>query len=285
MPDRSRIQLHLDATWSHSTQLVPRPPTAEHARTAPKQNVDASLGLKVVVKGALCPPCHGLLAEFCLDLMLVPLWILTLRLARCHRLGKECTPSVYIRKRTAKRAGVSRTAQLEEKLDDLVSLLKTQAAAKASDAQTALAHPPPIELYTPVSQQSEESTNGESDRRRALSPDPCAEMAMGTPASILSILPCPGEPTPFQAEQYLNTYRAHMARYLPFTHILPTTTSEELRRQSPFLWLCIMCVACGSTSQQTVLAESVKQIVAKKMVVEGEKSLDLLLGVLIFIGW
>ncbi|KAL7813924.1 hypothetical protein V8C44DRAFT_326703 [Trichoderma aethiopicum] len=43
---------------------------------------------------------------------------------RCHRLGKDCQQMVTSRKRVAKRTTASRTAQLEEKLDDLVSILR-----------------------------------------------------------------------------------------------------------------------------------------------------------------
>ncbi|KAK1705618.1 uncharacterized protein BDZ83DRAFT_543546, partial [Colletotrichum acutatum] len=42
---------------------------------------------------------------------------------RCHRLGKSCQPSNPIRKRS-KKPPSSRTAQLEEKLDGLVTLLR-----------------------------------------------------------------------------------------------------------------------------------------------------------------
>src|SRR5687768_4134419 len=43
---------------------------------------------------------------------------------RCHRLRKDCQPMVSSRKRTVKKSSSSRTAQLEEKLDDLVSILR-----------------------------------------------------------------------------------------------------------------------------------------------------------------
>ena len=69
---------------------------------------------------------------------------------RCHRLSRECVPSQTVRKRGSARArsilrgsaaalgardgdsDVVRTAQLEEKLDDLVSLLRSQASASVA---------------------------------------------------------------------------------------------------------------------------------------------------------
>ncbi|CAK7224693.1 hypothetical protein SCUCBS95973_005604 [Sporothrix curviconia] len=59
---------------------------------------------------------------------------------RCHRLNKECRPSIPVRRKAAassaatKRSSsstLSRTAQLEQKLDGLVSLLTAQASARA----------------------------------------------------------------------------------------------------------------------------------------------------------
>lgn len=58
---------------------------------------------------------------------------------RCFRLKKECQPSVPNRKRNPRKAPGSRTAHLEEKLDDLVSLIRAQASGKApggNDAAT-----------------------------------------------------------------------------------------------------------------------------------------------------
>src|SRR6478609_232065 len=43
---------------------------------------------------------------------------------RCHRLGKPCQPMATSRKRVAKKSTSSRTAQLEEKLEDLVTILR-----------------------------------------------------------------------------------------------------------------------------------------------------------------
>ena len=73
---------------------------------------------------------------------------------RCHRLSRECVPSQTVRKRgsararsalrsstsglgsrdTSKDSDIARTAQLEEKLDDLVSLLRSQASASVAGA-------------------------------------------------------------------------------------------------------------------------------------------------------
>lgn len=55
---------------------------------------------------------------------------------RCLRLNKDCQPSVPNRRRNPKKTPGSRTAHLEEKLDDLVSLIRSQAAARSPTANT-----------------------------------------------------------------------------------------------------------------------------------------------------
>lgn len=56
---------------------------------------------------------------------------------RCFRLSKQCQPSIPNRKRNPRKAPGSRTAHLEEKLDDLVSLIRSQASTtKGPDAHS-----------------------------------------------------------------------------------------------------------------------------------------------------
>lgn len=60
---------------------------------------------------------------------------------RCHRLGKECVPSVSIRKQNARGARNSRTAHLGKKLSDLVSLLENHTATGRHPDETVPAGP------------------------------------------------------------------------------------------------------------------------------------------------
>lgn len=68
---------------------------------------------------------------------------------RCHRLGKECHQMISQRKRAVKKASSSRTAQLEEKLDDLVSILRA-----SQQHQSPSSHPNGHPDPTRVSSQS-----------------------------------------------------------------------------------------------------------------------------------
>ena len=208
------------------------------------------------------------------------------KLPRCHRLNKECRPSVTIRRRNLKKPSVSETAQLKEKVDTILSLLQTgpQASALAhhsssqtndestlpipssegaSVASSADDHHPGLPVFTPETTGSE-GTSGNS------------------PASFLSDSIGPSS---VEAEQYLTTFYTHKAKYFPFVYISSTVTAQQLRQERPFLWLCIMMIASRSTSQQQILGSHIQHIIAQKMLLKSEQSIDLLLGLLTFIGW
>lgn len=96
---------------------------------------------------------------------------------------------------------------------------------------------------------------------------------------------CPYEPTLPEAEENLKIFLTKQLKYFPFVYISPTTTAEQLRQERPFLWLCIMAISSKIIAQQQSLNNRVQNIVAQRLLYESEYSLDLLLGLLAFIGW
>ncbi|KAK4099452.1 hypothetical protein N658DRAFT_164545 [Parathielavia hyrcaniae] len=240
---------------------------------------------------------------------------------RCHRLGKECVPSVSVRKRNGKRAHVSRAAQLEAKLEDLVTLLRHQTTSteKAPSPGDMGADGP---ASTPA--RSARSTTGQSERSSprpmpaaALPPQPLdyppgsirprAPVGPGTllgsvfnpPASAPaaptyepvfpmrspSMPSCSYQPHPLEAAEDLMTFRKYMLIFLPFVYLPPSMTSEGLRETYPFLWFSIMTVTCKHADRRLVMGEAVKSFLAQKIVIENDKSLDLLLGLIVILGW
>lgn len=206
---------------------------------------------------------------------------------RCYRLGRECTPSATVRKRgSTRRSGVNgrglllgsvssgssggggggvnshsggdtaRTAQLEEKLDDLVSLLRSQqaststiAAAVGSAAAAAGAGvgvgvggsggssnnggggPTPHQIPTPESSTSEDNM----PRLRLRDIYPFASLAGTAAANHVSASACyqplPGSAAPnipeltrAQAEECLDIFRENHLRFFPFVHIAADIT-------------------------------------------------------------
>jgi hypothetical protein len=99
------------------------------------------------------------------------------------------------------------------------------------------------------------------------------------------IFPCAGEPNAEQAEEYFTIFTTKMQHFLPFVHIPHGMKSQELKQRRPFLWLCIMCAACNSTVRQQTLGDSIRQIISREIFYHNDRSVDKLLGLLVFVSW
>ncbi|KAK4187418.1 hypothetical protein QBC35DRAFT_233924 [Podospora australis] len=243
---------------------------------------------------------------------------------RCHRLRKECVPSVSVRKRNGKRAHVSRAAQLEAKLEDLVTLLRHQAAPvdkgpprsepvgsagvstpSLSVAPSTTSHTddngssprvsaPPIVALPPQLPDCGPGKRGLPVQRGTLlgsvfePPDMNVPMPTPTPPPSFdsaAIPICPYQPTPHEAAENLVTFRKYMLIFLPFVHLPQEMTQDRLRRTYPFLWFSIMTITAKNVDRRLVMSEAGRKFIAQKMVLENEKSLDLLYGLLVVMGW
>lgn len=212
---------------------------------------------------------------------------------RCHRLGKDCHQIDTMRKRVAKRTTSSRTAQLEEKIEDLVSMLRA-----THDSGPRMNH-----SYTPLSNTpSQPFTSRLDSLAAAATADPTRSQAQGKASlcathecitsglspsrntSTLSEADRRPEPTPEEAEAYFAKFRQWLAA-MPFMHIPMEMTAAALRREKPFLWTCIMNLTSMSVPQQRILREKIRREVADRLVFEGDRSMDMLQGLVAFLTW
>ncbi|KAK3360511.1 hypothetical protein B0T25DRAFT_629588 [Lasiosphaeria hispida] len=202
---------------------------------------------------------------------------------RCLRLQKECRPAAGARERPAKKVA-SRTAKLEEKLDDLVTLLRSSAQSSAAPGtappDTVPGHTNPVLLPPP-----------ETDTD-FLAPEPVPTPAAslhgngGYPSPSSSAPPpAPGELSPIEAEKTLDRFRSEKLKYFPFVYLPETLTAAQLSAERPFLWLCIRGATTKSALGQQVIGEKIRRIVADKLIIQHEKSLEILLGLLAYMGW
>lgn len=88
-----------------------------------------------------------------------------------------------------------------------------------------------------------------------------------------------------QLEECLETYRTKMVEFFPVVCISPDTTMPELRKERPFLFLVIRAICSMNMERQLALVEEVKRILAREMLIEGTRNLDLFLGIIVFAGW
>ncbi|KAM6519451.1 hypothetical protein FALCPG4_013083 [Fusarium falciforme] len=222
---------------------------------------------------------------------------------RCFRLGKSCQPMTTSRRRVAKKTTSSRTAQLEEKLDDLVSILRATQSANGAHPQTpptttpgsTATHPPPNSycpssvLHTPsrldsLATAATSSSDNFSSMPHAFGTTSSIETPMESaalPSDDSYLLP---EPTPAEAEVYLDKFRSWLPRF-PFMVLPKDQTAENLRKEKPFLWLCIMNITTTSHPQQVKMKERIRQEAAQRVIVDHERSMDVLLGLVCYIAW
>ncbi|KAF7542206.1 hypothetical protein G7Z17_g11789 [Cylindrodendrum hubeiense] len=212
---------------------------------------------------------------------------------RCHRLGKSCQPMTTSRKRIAKKVTASRTAQLEEKLDDLVSILRaTQSnnhqtppsASTPSFASSSMTLTSRLDSLAAAATSSTSQNIDSSLPHTFNQPNPMESIPMNTvPPDINETYQLP-EPTPAEAEIYFSKFRDWMKNF-PFMIFSPETTAASLREERPFLWLCIMNITSMSAPQQLLMKERVRQDVATRVIINHERTMDILLGLITYLAW
>lgn len=235
-------------------------------------------------------------------------------------MGKKCEPSNTVRKRKIQpeiapqpqatfASAPSNNSRLEEKLDDLVTLLRSQAVDKANT-------PPSMHHGSPQSLSSRQDSSGgmhsmptpstsaslnsvDSPYANPFRPqDPDLMISMDN--NVVHYLR-PSEPLAASspifndvavhnipegvAEESLDTFRRAFISTFPFVHIPSSMTSAELLLQKPFLWLNIMALTTKMVSRQFAMEESIWQIISRRIVTQQHASLDLLLGVICFASW
>ncbi|OAA57128.1 Zn(2)-C6 fungal-type DNA-binding domain protein [Niveomyces insectorum RCEF 264] len=242
---------------------------------------------------------------------------------RCLRLKKDCEPPTGARRKPGRKPAASRTDQLEQRINGLMTLLESvprinpqvRAVTDFRDGDNNLLNDDnrPRGVPTPSSATTTPAPSSFSlyrqpttCRRPAHDPhrhevvysatqlEPVADVegitaattpsdcppSLGQANSSIEIL------SPQDAEEALHRFRNGPIRYFPFFRIAPTAVSYRLRQSRPLLWLSIMAAAAppGSAQQKALCAHLQGQL-SEQAIVRHQRSLDLLLGLLGFLGW
>ncbi|KAG0650461.1 hypothetical protein D0Z07_2967 [Hyphodiscus hymeniophilus] len=222
-------------------------------------------------------------------------------MVRCRRIDKECRPGETVRRRGHRKPAVSKASRLEEKLDSLVSLIK---AGAQTGAVVTFPSVPPVtigsnscgNILMTAGNSILTENKSEGSPFSSSSNEYTESVPVSTPAtedsassSFNQISSCyhatTGEPSPTEEAKYFSNFQTYKSKYFPYVYIPSTTTVHQLRQERPFLWLCIMAVGSDSISQQQVLSTKVRQTISQEMIAKSETNIDLLLGLLTFIGW
>jgi hypothetical protein len=62
-------------------------------------------------------------------------------------------------------------------------------------------------------------------------------------------------------------------------------TSQQLRQEKPFFWLCIMAVLAPGVFQRESVFLKITEFIHQKLLVEVAPSMDMLLGIMTFMSW
>jgi len=88
-----------------------------------------------------------------------------------------------------------------------------------------------------------------------------------------------------RAEESLHRFRAQAYNF-PFVILSPTMSLDYLRRNKPFLLLSILLFGEDSNVKlQKILEMELRETLSRRVVVKGERSLDLLQGILVYLIW
>jgi hypothetical protein len=103
---------------------------------------------------------------------------------------------------------------------------------------------------------------------------------------ISSMIEYPWMPaTQRQADEQLALFRDQYLQCFPCIYLPPEMTSDQLREEKPFSWFTIMMMSCQTSSLQFGMGALWQKIISQKIIVEHEKDIDLLQGMVIFLAW
>jgi hypothetical protein len=180
---------------------------------------------------------------------------------------------------------LSRVGQLEQKLESIVTLL----------SQTRQDPPPQHSPHMNVCFQPSRflsDTPSETHSTRNILPSPPKSLG-GSPASIPP-LPPPSTSQLFleldltveEQELRLEIFRTEMAIFFPFVRIPASLSAYDVREQKPFFFATIMLAASSRSAYDLrTTGNKLLEYLGMRMLVHGEKSLDLLQGIMVYIAW
>ncbi|KAI1335938.1 hypothetical protein F5Y15DRAFT_396268 [Xylariaceae sp. FL0016] len=235
---------------------------------------------------------------------------------RCTKAGRNCLVTQPTRKRQKKTD--SRVAELEKKIDALTaSLQATRGGAShpgpPEEQHNGINHasygsaardwgaPPPRETQSHFVPEPEKSSpfqpplvmagqKRKMTETRESSSEDTKERSVSQPTSLgrqqHSDMIDRGILTPEDANVLFQRYTERMAIHLPAVVFPRGTTFMEVRKSKPILFLSIMAVASSeSPTIQRQLIKELMQIFAEKIIIIGEKSLEMVQAILVSVIW
>lgn len=178
-------------------------------------------------------------------------------------MSKECHPTSTVRTKKPRNSAASKALQLEQKLDNIVQLLRKNppnGSVVTSSSDEAIVH---------VS-----TSNSASPDSLPLSTNGSYTLATQSSDSLLT-----------HGEACFEDFRTQKLQFHQFVPFPDTMSSEQLLRERPFLWHYIVLISTKSPTHQAELSRKVRVMLSQLLIIEPEFNIDLLLGLLVLIGW
>lgn len=153
-----------------------------------------------------------------------------------------------MRTQGAKRKSVAKSSALEEKLDDIVSLLRGQTGTHHAWLADTIPTPTSSNI-SPIGDLLEDSRDQDL------------------------------------TDEELQLFREHHLPDFPLVNIPLDYTAVEAQKEKPTFALAIKAVTSKVASKQVVLGKKLREILTQKILVDGERNLPLLLSLLASIAW
>ncbi|KAE8414602.1 hypothetical protein BDV36DRAFT_298833 [Aspergillus pseudocaelatus] len=195
------------------------------------------------------------------------------RCERFDRLGKECRPSLSVR-RSRQGSSSTRIARVESRLNSLLSAVQRpdRTLPSPSDSERVW--------------ESEKSLGGHVEHP----PSAPSQYDIQTRTPVFALL-APDGPNPSayiqsdEATRLLKQFRTETLNYFPCIYIPLHVTPQELMQEKPFFWYCLTAVLTPNLTKRESLFTKVHDTIYQKLVVETIPSMDLLLGLKTFMSW
>jgi hypothetical protein len=184
--------------------------------------------------------------------------------------------------------------EIEEKLDGLMALFASRQTGKEATLSASSSAPP-----QPTTSISLPATNSQSfldPSASSASPLSCSRFDNPRAQQPLSSFSFPnfdlfndviskGIIGIEQAEESVRFFQSKTSSF-PFVIVLPKMTLDALRRDRPFLLLSIITFGAFSNEKLQIQLElELRESLSKRIIVNCEKSLDLLQGLLVYLAW
>lgn len=221
------------------------------------------------------------------------------RCERCQRLSISCVQKAGVRKRKTRPSPQPQpqpspvvNSRLEEKLDDIVTLLRSGATLQRG-------HPSPASLV-PDGGLSNINSPLEYTGIPSPSQNNCPDVAIAPSANTIDLFPSSNSDSPLgiiltdvsvhtidtgMAEEQLDIFRRGFLPMFPMIHLPPDMSSVELRTQKPFCWFVMMTLTTKQVSKQFDMESTIWHIISNRIVCQHLINLDLLLGLICFSSW